>query len=431
MKTFYSDRIGILSTGYQAKSVGVEYDNNGKKKTYYIKTEKYFDKSNNNQKINFVNILDNDTNLIFHECLTSKIFQKLGIETVSYHFGEVVNSDNFLLSLPAAYSESFANDDEAQISLTEIYKFFKLGSEQKWSEDLSAIIKGKKLDYNSQSRQEYHEPRIWVDNNIELMKKFFANYETIYPCGIDVDYSTIKIQLIKQVIGDLLCFNSDRHSGNVVLVSKIYNNPEGRSCTIRLAPAFDFGCTFFSEFNQNELKNLIENKTISYIMENRMKYCMALTKYNGYAGHNDFYLVKDYIKMLKDKKDRTIQETEILKVIENAKKINIRDCFKEMFVEGLNNTDNSMSLDELIFLYNKQMKKHIDITAIENVEKLFDYSRKLLLDDNPTHNGKYTNLLQEVGFIGVADSVQQQSKEMSKTSLENAKSPECAMGDDA
>ena len=42
------------------------------------------------------------------------------------------------------------------------------------------------------------------------------------------------------------------------------------------------------------------------------------------------------------------------------------------------------------------MKKHIDITAIENVEKLFDYSRKLLLDDNPTHNGKYTNLLQEI-----------------------------------
>ena len=43
----------------------------------------------------------------------------------------------------------------------------------------------------------------------------------------------------------------------------------------------------------------------------------------------------------------------------------------------------------------------------------------------------YTNLLQEVGFIGAADSVQQQSKEMSKTFLENAKSPECAMGDDA
>ena len=430
MKTFYSDRIGILSTGCQAKGVGVEYDNNGKKKTYYIKTEKYFDKSNNNQKINFANILDNDTNLIFHECLTSKIFQKLGIETVSYHFGEIVNSNNFLLSLPASYSESFANDDEAQISLTEIYKFLKFGNEGNKVEKLRAIIRGKNIDYGTKSRQEYNEPYIYVDENIRLMKKFFANYETIYSCGIEVDYDTIKNQLVKQVIGDLLCFNGDRHSGNVVFVSKIHNNPEGRSCTIRLAPAFDFGYTFFSSFNQSELKNLINNQSISYMMDNKMVYCMSLTQYSDYTGHNDFYLIKDYIKMLQDKKNRTAQETEILKVIENAKTINIRDCFREMFVEELNNTDNSMSLDELITLYNKQMNKNIDITAIENVEKLFDYSRKLLLEDNPTHNGKYTNLLQEVGFIGAADSVQQQSKEMSKTFSENTKSPECAMGDD-
>ena len=84
MKTFYSDRIGILSTGYQAKGVGVEYDNNGKKKTYYIKTEKYFDKSNNNQEINFIklhNLLNyySYKTIIYFKMFSNKNFKLLAV----------------------------------------------------------------------------------------------------------------------------------------------------------------------------------------------------------------------------------------------------------------------------------------------------------------------------------------------------------------
>ena len=431
MKKFYSNQIGVLTTGCQAKGVGVEFDNLGKKKTYYVKTEKFFDKNSNSAKLHFGNTLDNDTNMILYECLTSRIYQKLGINTVSYHFGEVVNSNNYLVSIPAVYSESFTRDDENQFPLTEVYKFFKFNEELEDTGNLSAIVRGNNLDYGSKSRQNYNQPYTYVDENIKFLQDFFDKNQTIYSGGININYVKIKTQLINQLIGDLLCYNGDRHSGNVVFVSKVQNGPNGRSCDIRLAPAFDFGYAFFAERSQNELKNLIEANTIPYLMDHKLMYCMSLTHYNNYSGHNDFCLVRDYIKLLKNKQNITHEEREVLNIVENVKKVNIKECFRELFIEELNGTNKLMSLDELIFLYNQQMNKNIDITTIENVEELFNYSRNLLLDENPTHNGNYTNLLQQVGFVGSADLIQQQySQKVSKTPFKNTKNLESAMGDD-
>ena len=187
MKKFYSNQIGVLTTGCQAKGVGVEFDNLGKKRTYYVKTEKFFDKNSNSAKLHFGNTLDNDTNMILYECLTSRIYQKLGINTVSYHFGEVVNSNNYLVSIPAVYSESFTRDDENQFPLTEVYKFFKFNEELEDTGNLSAIVRGNNLDYGSKSRQNYNQPYTYVDENIKFLQDFFDKYQTIYSGGININ----------------------------------------------------------------------------------------------------------------------------------------------------------------------------------------------------------------------------------------------------
>ena len=186
-----------------------------------------------------------------------------------------------------------------------------------------------------------------------------------------------------EIIGDLLCHNRDRNPLNITFVSKLDTLSKDKNCSIRLAPAYDFGLSFFSRQNSKYFYNEIIQKGVPSIMAECETRFFSLTDGAQKDIFDEFDLIQDYLLLIKDKQDLTPGEAKTKKLISKLINLNIRDCFKELFVEELDGAKESMSMDELIGLYNMQMRKDIDICSIINIEKLFNGARYILLHQNP------------------------------------------------
>ena len=127
-------------------------------------------------------------------------------------------------------------------------------------------------------------------------------------------------------------------------------------------------------------------------------------------------------------------EAKTKKLISKLINLNIRDCFKELFVEELDGAKESMSMDELIGLYNMQMRKDIDIYSIINIEKLFNASRYILLHQNPIRRKCFKNyFIDERPFAKIPpliDLSQKPITEKETISEEHINTNHSAMGDD-
>ena len=367
MKTFYFENIESITTGCQPKGIVEQYDDKKMKNIlYYVKEEDDYP------------FIKNTNNMILYECLTSKIFQKLGINTVQYHFANQKSTRVRSLNKPMVCSESFVKKNESQFSLESVFKYSKYNSVRQDKLSPSYMLRGEKIFLTkSQNREEW--AYTFLDENIDVLREFVNNNSYAYPGEIKIDFEQIRTDLTKQLIGDMLCYNGDRHSGNVVFISQVVDTPSGKGCIIKLAPSFDFGYAFFADREENELKRKINTNGIPYMLDKMLMFCMSLKDYGTYSGHNEFVCMRDYIQGLSENPDITKQEKEILDVISRVKDINIKQCFREVFCEELDNVEPDMSLKELISLYNGQMNKNITMDTITNVERLFDYTRDLLL----------------------------------------------------
>ena len=380
IKKFNVKDIDAFIRGDQEKGTFSEIDTKGNKKTYYIKTETSVHNENSIPKIHLNKYKNPYSNLILYECVTSKIFQKLGINTVPYHFGRIIDPNNQMAWIPAVYSKSFVEENESQFTLESLFQYDYVNGKKINTISPSKLLSGKKIismdDYDF-SIQTY------VDENLYLIKNFVDSIKSNYSGGVYINYDEMKAQMVMQVIGDLLCYNKDRHPQNIIFISQVNPSSYGKSCSIRLAPAFDFGLAFFSRRNQKHFYEEIVQKGIPYIMNDKDIRFISLTDGAQKNIFEEFDLTQDYLLLLKEKKNLTPGEEKVKRLIKNLIRLNIKDCIKEVFVEELDGAQASMNTEELICLYNKQMKKDIDIHTIENVEKLFNYSRYFLLHQNP------------------------------------------------
>ena len=431
IKRFNIKDINVFIRGDQEKGTYTEVDSDGNEKTYYIKSENTIYNKNPISKIHLKKFKDPHNNMILHECITSKIFQKLGINAVSYHFGHIIDPQNDMVWIPVVYSESYVKEDESQFSLENLFVYEYLCGKKGKIISPDKLLSGGKIpdpdecDFSNTT---------YVDENLYFIKNFIESIKDEYPGGIVIDYEKMKTDMIMEIIGDLLCHNRDRNPLNITFVSKLDTLSKDKNCSIRLAPAYDFGLSFFSRQNSKYFYNEIIQKGVPSIMAECETRFFSLTDGAQKDIFDEFDLIQDYLLLIKDKQDLTPGEAKTKKLISKLINLNIRDCFKELFVEELDGAKESMSMDELIGLYNTQMRKDIDIYSIINIEKLFNASRYILLHQNPLRRKCFKNcFIDERPFAKIPpliDLSQKPITEKETISEEHINTNHSAMGDD-
>ena len=431
IKRFNIKDINVFIRGDQEKGTYTEVDSDGNEKTYYIKSENTIYDKNPISKIHLKKIKDPHNNMILHECITSKIFQKLGINAVSYHFGRIIDPQNNKVWIPAVYSESYVKEGESQFSLDDFFVYDYLCGKKGKIISPDRLLSGKKIPIVDECD---FSNITYVDENLYFIKNFIESIKDEYPGGIVIDYEKMKTDMIMEVIGDLLCHNRDRNPLNITFVSKLDTLSKDKNCSIRLAPAYDFGLSFFSRQDSKYFYDQIITKGVPHIMADCDTRFFSLTDGAQKDIFDEFDMVQDYLLLIKDKKNLTPGEAKTKKLISKLINLNIRDCFKELFVEELDGAKESMSMDELIGLYNTQMKKDIDIYSIINIEKLFNASRYILLHQNPLRRRCFKScFIDEKPFAKIpplVDLSQKPITEKETISEELINTNHSAMGDD-
>ena len=388
MKLFKKRKLLPYIIGYHEKGILVENVGTSQEKIFYIKSEATQEPSEH-RKIKLKREVNKRCNISLVECLTSRIFQKLGIDAVSYHLGKVASTLFPNRWVNVSYSESFVSNNEHQIPLDSFYKFKCFKSKNKLASTPKELIEGQRVAAYKEITEKF-PPRTYVDEDVDILKEFLEEHKNLFPGGFIVDYDLIKCVLIIQTIGDLICYNLDHHTDNIVFISKIQKGKKGDECSIRVGPAFDFDQTFFSEFDQIKINQYINNFGISCFLDVFKSNFLSLTNCDQKRLIDEYTLMHDYLVDLKKKKTHTKGEKMILEVVQSLKDIDVCECLKEVLVEEIDNTNKNMTLSELMHLYNQQMDKNFDNVCLDNICKFFDYSRSFLLENDMINKVDFT-----------------------------------------
>ena len=166
MKLFKKRKLLPYIIGYHEKGILVENVGTSQEKIFYIKSEATQEPSEH-RKIKLKREVNKRCNISLVECLTSRIFQKLGIDAVSYHLGKVVSTLFPNRWVNVSYSESFVSNNEHQIPLDSFYKFKCFKSKNKLASTPKELIEGQRVAAYKEITEKF-PPRTYVDEDGEV-----------------------------------------------------------------------------------------------------------------------------------------------------------------------------------------------------------------------------------------------------------------------